>query len=88
MATVTIDKLNFPQPVVVSQTVSIYYKLATAPVTDYVLVSAGVVIGTDGVPLSPPAVSGLTEELSYDFLIYNTTCSPSKEWVQTITIPA
>lgn len=74
------------QPVV-NQTVSVYYKPSTSPVTSYVLVNSNVTVGTNGVPLSPPAINGLTEGLSYDILIYNITCSPSKDWVQTITVP-
>lgn len=87
MATYTLNKIYFPETPVVNQTVSVYYKLSTSPLVNYVLAAAGVVVGTNGVPLSPPAITGLTEELSYDILIYNTTCSPSKDWVQTITVP-
>jgi hypothetical protein len=88
MASYTVNKIYFPETPVVNQTVSMYYKLTTDSVVNYTLVGTGIVVGTNGVPVSPPVINGLIEELSYDILVYNNTCSPAKDWVQTITVPS
>lgn len=84
---VTIEQVIFPAPTTGNQTLTVQYKLASQPASDYVTFSSSMVVGETGIPVASPlpTITGLTSGVLYNILFTNNCGSPAPYFILNVT---